>query len=117
MPIQVTNWLIQPEVGNRARVTLCDRDRALEIQDEQIPLVGDGYDLLGKERTGRVYDQATGHLASIVSPASATFIVRQERWTRLHVTREPVSSRFSRGLQRSGLFEQMRRSGNDDQTA
>lgn len=64
MPIQVTNWLIQPEVGNRARVTLRDRDRALEIQDEQIRLVGDGYDLLGKERTGRVYDQAIGHLAT-----------------------------------------------------
>jgi len=31
------------------------------------------------------------------------------------VTREPVSSRFSRGLQRSGLFEQMRRSRNDHQ--
>jgi hypothetical protein len=34
------------------------------FEDEQGRLVSDGYDLLGKEHTGRVYDQALGHLAT-----------------------------------------------------
>ena len=50
-----------PRVGPRPPTV---RDRALEVEDEQVRFMGSGYDLVGEERVGTCHSQPLGDFAT-----------------------------------------------------